>query len=119
VLFTIGPFFEEHYGVALNLETAVEYAETLLVDRLQNEPGSFDGTWLLKFVRVDLVDIDWPESEQEKQAVVRRYGIDIEAAIRDYKQAHRNKVEYWLESVFDADTCTLKKLAILSTGEGG
>lgn len=106
VLFTIEPF-TERYGVARNLETAVAYAETLLFDSLQNEPERFDEEWLLRFVSVDLDSIEYPETPSEKTAVVKKYGFDVKAAMRDHRSCHRT-VEHWLESVFDADTCTLK-----------
>jgi hypothetical protein len=98
----------ESYGVAENLETAIEYAEIILFDSLQNEPVEhFDTDWLFRFVKVDINDIVYPETALEKIEIIREYGIDVESAIKDYKKAHRNKVEYWLESIFNAHTCTL------------
>lgn len=105
-LFKIGPLVE-CYGVARNIEAALAYAETILFDSLQNEPETFDGEWLLHFARVDLDDIPFPETESEKIAIVKRYGINIDRAMLDYRRAHRT-VEHWLESVFDAHSFTLK-----------
>jgi hypothetical protein len=105
VLFTIEPF-TERYGVARNLETAVTYAETLLFDSLQNEPERFNEEWLLRFILVDLDSIEYPETPLEKTVVVKKYGFDVKAAMKDHRGCHRT-VEHWLESVFDAHSFSL------------
>lgn len=106
-LITLGPL-TERYGVARDIDTAVKYAELLLFDQLQNEPDLFDGEWLLKFTPGDYYDnLEELTREYQKHDYIKKHGIDIEAAIADYRKGHRSTTD-WLESVFDAHSFSLK-----------
>jgi hypothetical protein len=109
ILFTIGPYLEEKYGVATSREVAVEYADLLLTDRLEHETDTFDGEWLLRFTPDYSEDvlIGLP-GEGQKHKYIKEHGVNVKAAIRDMKAAHRNNIDHWLETVFNAFTCTLK-----------
>jgi len=106
VLFTVGPL-DECYGVAENMETAVEYAEISLFESLKSEPEIFDSKWLLQFARVDLESVPSPKTESERVALIRQYGLDIEAAMVDYRRPFKT-VEGWIESVIDAFSFSFK-----------
>ena len=99
---------DEQWLVAMSLKAAIRCGEYTIRQRLSENHDSFDGGWLLRFVRGDYHEhLERCPKEHQKHGLIQSNGFDMEAAVRDYRSGFRG-VGGWLESVFDGHSFTYR-----------